>query len=71
VRHASIYRAPAADHDSGTVGRGDPRFFLMYMLPGDPASTILAQSGGKAESVEKLREQLGLNDPLPVQYGRF
>lgn len=46
-------------------------FFLMYMLPGDPASTILAQSGGKAESVEKLREQLGLNDPLPVQYGRF
>ncbi|HID64617.1 MAG TPA: ABC transporter permease [Anaerolineae bacterium] len=46
-------------------------FFFMYMLPGDPASVILAQSGGKAESIEKLREQLGLNDPLPVQYMRF
>ncbi|MGQ9515701.1 MAG: ABC transporter permease [Anaerolineae bacterium] len=46
-------------------------FFLMYMLPGDPAATILAQSGGKAEAIEKLREQLGLNDPLPVQYMRF
>ena len=46
-------------------------FFLMYMLPGDPASTILAQSGGKAEAVAKLRQQLGLDDPLPVQYVRF
>lgn len=46
-------------------------FFLMYMLPGDPASTILAQSGGKAQEIEDLREQLGLNDPLPVQYVRF
>jgi len=46
-------------------------FLLMYMLPGDPASVILAQSGGKAESLAKLREQLGLNDPLPVQYVRF
>ena len=46
-------------------------FFFMYMLPGDPASVILAQSGGKAEAIEKLREQLGLNDPLPVQYMRF
>jgi peptide/nickel transport system permease protein len=46
-------------------------FFFMYMLPGDPASVILAQSGGKAASIQKLREQLGLDDPLPVQYMRF
>jgi len=46
-------------------------FALMYMLPGDPASTIIAQSGGKAEAVDKLRQQLGLDDPLPVQYVRF
>ena len=46
-------------------------FFLMYMLPGDPASTILAEAGGKAEEIEALREQMGLNDPLPVQYVRF
>lgn len=46
-------------------------FFFMYMLPGDPASAILSQSGGRAESIAKLRDQLGLNDPLPVQYMRF
>jgi peptide/nickel transport system permease protein len=46
-------------------------FVLMYMLPGDPASAILAQSGGEAESIEKLRAQLGLDDPLAVQYVRF
>ena len=46
-------------------------FFFMYMLPGDPASAILAQSGGKAENIAQLREQLGLDDPLPVQYFRF
>jgi peptide/nickel transport system permease protein len=46
-------------------------FFFMYMLPGDPASVILAESGGKAESIVALREQLGLDDPLPVQYLRF
>jgi peptide/nickel transport system permease protein len=46
-------------------------FFFMYMLPGDPASTILAQSGGSAASVAALRQQLGLDDPLLVQYTRF
>jgi peptide/nickel transport system permease protein len=46
-------------------------FFFMYMLPGDPAAVILAESGGKAESIATLREQLGLDDPLPIQYLRF
>lgn len=46
-------------------------FFFMYMLPGDPASVILAQSGGKAENIQALREQLGLDDPLHTQYLRF
>jgi ABC-type dipeptide/oligopeptide/nickel transport system permease component len=46
-------------------------FFFMYMLPGDPASVILAESGGKAASLATLRQQLGLDDPLPVQYMHF
>ncbi|MFZ5918998.1 MAG: ABC transporter permease [Chloroflexota bacterium] len=46
-------------------------FFFMYMLPGDPASVILAQSGGKAKAIAELRQQLGLDDPLPLQYMRF
>ncbi len=46
-------------------------FFFMYMLPGDPASVILAQSGGKAENIQALRAQLGLDAPLHTQYLRF
>ncbi len=46
-------------------------FFFMYMLPGDPASVILAESGGRAASIQQLRQQLGLDEPLPVQYMHF
>lgn len=46
-------------------------FLAIYLLPGDPAELILAESGGSAESIAYLRTQLGLDDPLYVQYGRF
>ena len=45
-------------------------FFMGTIAPGDPAELRL---GNRAtpERVERLREQLGLNDPLPVRYIRF
>jgi peptide/nickel transport system permease protein len=46
-------------------------FSMMHLLPGDPAEVILAQSGARPEAVARLRLQLGLDQPLPVQYGRF
>ncbi len=46
-------------------------FAMMHLLPGDPAEVILAQSGARPEAVAKLRSQLGLDQPLPVQYARF
>lgn len=46
-------------------------FILLRLLPGDPAATILAQSGGQAEAIERLREQLGLDLPIHIQYWRF
>ena len=46
-------------------------FLFMYLLPGDPASAILAQSGGKARNLAALREQLGLDQPLGTQYLTF
>jgi peptide/nickel transport system permease protein len=46
-------------------------FSMMHLLPGDPAEVILAQSGARPEAVTRLRTQLGLDQPLPVQYGRF
>ena len=41
------------------------------MLPGEPVEIMLSEFGGSAEDIERLREQLGLNDPLYVQLGRF
>lgn len=42
-------------------------FILLQLVPGDPAVTILG-SGATAEAVAGLREELGLNQPLPLQF---
>lgn len=47
-------------------------FALMYLTPSDAAVSILASSGGGSqEDLELLREEMGLNDPFLVQYGRY
>ena len=46
-------------------------FLMMHLLPGDPAELMVAESGGSSQSIAQLRHQLGLDDPLYVQYGRF
>lgn len=45
-------------------------FFVMSLSPGDPARLILGENVPQ-EQVDLLREEMGLNDPLIVQYGRF
>jgi peptide/nickel transport system permease protein len=45
-------------------------FFIMRILPGDPVRSALGPKG-TPEMVQQIRTQLGLNDPLIVQYGRF
>lgn len=45
-------------------------FSLMHLIPGDPAQIIAGESAPK-EQVEQLREKLGLNEPVYVQYGKF
>src|SRR5699024_9444733 len=45
-------------------------FSLMHLIPGDPAQ-IMAGESAPLEQVENIRERLGLNDPLPVQYGKY
>jgi peptide/nickel transport system permease protein len=42
---------------------------LTAMLPGDPVNAIAGFSS--EEQKEELREELGLDDPVPVQYGRW
>ncbi len=45
-------------------------FFLLYILPGDPARMMLGQRADVA-SVEAVKEELGLNKPLYIQYINF
>jgi peptide/nickel transport system permease protein len=45
-------------------------FLALRLIPGDPA-IALAGEKASAEQVEHLREELGLNRPLPVQYVEF
>ena len=49
-------------------------FLIMWIVPGDAAAMILSGQGERRasqEDVEKLREQLGLNRPVYVQYGEW
>jgi peptide/nickel transport system permease protein len=45
-------------------------FALVHLTPGDPAAVILGDRA-TAEDIARLRDQLGLNDPLPVQFARW
>jgi peptide/nickel transport system permease protein len=43
-------------------------FLLINLAPGDPVTTLFPPQMIKGIDIEVIREQLGLNDPLPVQY---
>ncbi|MBV1708455.1 MAG: ABC transporter permease [Erysipelothrix sp.] len=45
-------------------------FSLIHFTPGDPAMVILGESA-PPEAIEQLREEMGLDDPFLVQYGRY
>lgn len=46
-------------------------FSVIHLVPGDVTMAILGRQKVTEEKVAQLREQLGLNDPLYVQYGRY
>lgn len=45
-------------------------FAFVHLLPGDPARMMAGQDADP-ETIELLRQQLGLDKPLPVQYLRY
>jgi peptide/nickel transport system permease protein len=45
-------------------------FLLMKLIPGD-AAQVLAGPSATRDEVELIREDLGLNEPLYVQYGKW
>jgi len=42
-------------------------FFMIHLIPGDPA-LVIAGEGAPPQQIELIRQQLGLNHPLYVQY---
>lgn len=44
--------------------------FSLLHFSGDPARVILGEQAS-GDQVEKLREEMGLNDPFLIQYGRY
>lgn len=48
-------------------------FLFVRLAPGDPVLTILnvEELSVSKEQVEALREEMGFNDSLPVQFGRW
>ena len=45
-------------------------FMILHFAPGDPAKVILGEQA-TPEQIAELREQMGLNDPALLQYGRY
>ena len=47
-------------------------FLAIHLVPGDPAELLLSQGGSAPDKamVKELRDQLGLNQPLHIQYAQ-
>ena len=45
-------------------------FLMLRLSPGDPAAVIAGDYASPAD-IERIREQLGLNDPIVVQFGTW
>lgn len=46
-------------------------FSLLYVLPGDAAIAVLGEEAGDSETYEGLKREMGLNDPVHIQYLRW
>lgn len=46
-------------------------FMLIRLVPGDPVLLMLGERGGSPEAVAQLRHNLGLDQPLHMQYWHF
>jgi peptide/nickel transport system permease protein len=45
-------------------------FMLLHLTPGDPATSMLGEEASP-EAIAALRQRLGLDEPMPVQYAKW
>jgi ABC-type dipeptide/oligopeptide/nickel transport system permease component len=43
-------------------------FLMLHLIPGDPAEIFVGENRSTPEMIERIREEMGLNRPLYVQY---
>lgn len=47
-------------------------FSMLHLVPGDPVRAMFIDSGGATEEqIARIRQQLGLDQPLPVQFWNY
>ena len=46
-------------------------FLMLHLVPGDPVHALAGKMGSSPEKLEKLRLEMGLDKPLPVQYFNY
>jgi peptide/nickel transport system permease protein len=46
-------------------------FSMLFLVPGDPVKMMLAEFVTTPDQIAQMREQLHLDEPILVQYGRF
>lgn len=46
-------------------------FLVLYLAPGDPVSLVLGIENYTEEQAQRVRERLGLDQPIHIQYFRF
>ena len=46
-------------------------FFLLRLAPGDPARILAGQDAPSEEQIEAIRANLGLDQPLPIQFWKY
>ncbi|MCM2282253.1 MAG: ABC transporter permease subunit [Bdellovibrionaceae bacterium] len=53
------------------VGVSLVAFALIRLIPGDPVLLLIGERGASPEVYQEMKAAYGLDQPLPVQYGRF
>lgn len=46
-------------------------FFLIHLTPGGPETALISNPRVSAETLQRMRERYGLEDPLPIRYVKW